>query len=117
MTVSEENRLALRVLIRQRGGLIGAAAGVFAAAWAVWIWFVPSPADLVLSPGLPFKETGHLATDVQRALISLGELGDGSDRQTTAASIKQAEHRRGLPPDGVPDERLLHQLIVEIKGD
>ncbi len=61
--------------------------------------------------------TGHLGTDVEKALIrkgavqgTFGEIG----RRDLTQAIKQAESRLGLPADGVPDKSLLGRLKAEL---
>ena len=100
-----------------RRDAIGVVAGVFAALWAVWIWFMPAPPHWPWPSEAPPEWKGHLQTDVLNALRFLGELPESGDRRTIEDSIRRAEQRLGLPTDGLPDESLLQRLIAEIESD
>lgn len=67
----------------------------------------------------PFELSGNVSTDVQRALILLGQL-DGVPGDSRAPHVKQAieraEKNLGLPPDGSPDNALLSELRIKIEN-
>lgn len=76
---------------------------------------IAQPTDV--SP-TPFKRSGNVSNDVQRALIMQGELEGkpGNSRsQSIKEVIKQAEDSRGLPTDGIPDQELLRRLEAELE--
>lgn len=64
-----------------------------------------------------FEVTGNTYLDVQRALVTLGEMSPPlSSRRSSRIeqAIRDAEVRRGLRVDGDPDGTLLDHLVDDI---